>query len=51
MHALRKFSAEWNKKTEGGGTLWISRIELTNFKSYRHAEFSFPERMRPANPC
>jgi len=23
--------------------LWISKIELTNFKSYRHAEFSFPE--------
>ena len=23
--------------------MWISRIELTNFKSYRHAEFSFPE--------
>jgi DNA sulfur modification protein DndD len=23
--------------------LWISKIELTNFKSYRHAEFNFPE--------
>lgn len=23
--------------------MWISKIELTNFKSYRHAEFSFPE--------
>ncbi|WP_411695131.1 AAA family ATPase [Burkholderia contaminans] len=40
-HALRKFSAVWNKNR--GRTLWISKIELTNFKSYRHAEFSFPE--------
>ena len=23
--------------------MWISKIELTNFKSYRHAEFNFPE--------
>jgi DNA sulfur modification protein DndD len=23
--------------------LWISKIELTNFKSYSHAEFDFPE--------
>ena len=23
--------------------MWISKIELTNFKSYRHAEFLFPE--------
>lgn len=23
--------------------MWISRIELTNFKSYRHAELEFPE--------
>lgn len=23
--------------------MWISKIQLTNFKSYRHAEFNFPE--------
>lgn len=23
--------------------MWVSKIELTNFKSYRHAEFCFPE--------
>lgn len=23
--------------------MWISKIELTNFKSYQHAEFDFPE--------
>lgn len=23
--------------------MWISRIELTNFKSYQHADFEFPE--------
>jgi len=23
--------------------LWISKIELTHFKSYPHAEFNFPE--------
>ncbi|MYM87696.1 DNA sulfur modification protein DndD [Rugamonas sp. FT82W] len=23
--------------------MWISKIELTNFKSYQHAEFEFPE--------
>lgn len=23
--------------------MWISKIELTNFKSYRHGEFNFPE--------
>lgn len=23
--------------------MWISKIELTNFKSYRHADFNFPE--------
>jgi DNA sulfur modification protein DndD len=33
----------WGAWTEGGKTLWISKIELTNLKSYQHAVFEFPE--------
>ncbi len=29
--------------------MWISKIELTNFKSYSHAEFYFPEPINGAN--
>ena len=29
--------------------MWISKIELTNFKSYQHAEFEFPEPARGEN--
>ena len=29
--------------------MWISKIELTNFKSYSHADFDFPEPVNGEN--